>query len=54
LAGIGIPFVRQIVGHPGERIDGVDVGAEFLGYEATDGKVFIVFSGQLAARGIRI
>ena len=54
LAGIGVPFVGQIVGHPGEGIDGVDVGAEFLGYEAADWKVFVVFSGQLAARGVGI
>ena len=54
LAGIGVSFVRQIVSHPGKGIYGVDVGAEFLGHEAANWKVFVVFSGQLAARGIRI
>jgi hypothetical protein len=54
LAGIGVSLVRQIVSHPSEGIDGVDVGAEFLGYEAADRKVFVMFSGQLSARGIGI
>jgi hypothetical protein len=54
LARIGVSFVCQVVGHPGKGIDGVDVGAEFLGYEAADWKVFVVLSGQLAARSIGI
>jgi hypothetical protein len=53
-SGIGVSFVGQIIGHPSEGIDGVNVGTEFLGYESANGKVFVVFSGQLAARGIRI
>jgi hypothetical protein len=54
LAWIGVPFVGQIVGHSGEGIDGVDVGAEFLGHKAANWKVFVVFFGQLAARGVGI
>jgi hypothetical protein len=54
LAGIRVSFVGQIVCHSGEGVDGVDVGAELLGHEATDRKVFVVLSGQLSARGIGI
>ena len=46
-AGIGVPFVGKIVGHPSEGVDGVNVGTEFLGYESANGEIFIVALGQL-------
>jgi hypothetical protein len=53
-SGVGVALIGQIIGHTRKCVNSMDVRAEFLGHEATDGKVFVVFSGQLAARGIRI
>jgi len=53
-AGVGVALVGKIVGHPGEGVDGVDVGADFLWNEPADGEVFVMLPGQLGAGLIRI
>jgi hypothetical protein len=54
LAGIGITFIGQIVGHPSKSINGMDMGSEFRRNESSHREVFIVLSGQLAAGGIGV